>query len=146
MRISCLPQISYLQYCKLKWPISPLRELYWHQRTAFFLANYGTKRHEAITLRLVPVQKKFLCVCMPGGGCRIAFYKLCLTMPLCHRAFRMLKRCSSSSPCPFLHPSVSPTLPSPQILLHYTRLTLGSGCVATRYELHVYTSHSKLWE
>lgn len=81
MKISCLPQISYLQYCELKRPVSPLRKLAWHQRKAFFLANYGTKRHEAITLRLVPVQKKNFCVCMTGGGYRIVFYKLCLTMP-----------------------------------------------------------------
>lgn len=135
MKISCLPQISYLQYCELKRPVSPLRKLAWHQRKAFFLANYGTKRHEAITLRLVPVQKKFLCV-YDGGRIQNSVLQTLLNHAL-HRAFRTLKRCSSSSPCSFFISIRLATLSSPQILLYYTRPTLGTGDVATHYELHV---------
>ena len=121
MRISCLPQISYLQYCKLKWLISPLRELYWHQGKAFFLANYGTKRHEAITLRLVPVQKKVFCVCMAGGGCRIAFYKL-LNHAL--SATGLLERWRGAAPA-LLALSFSHPFPPPFPLPKYFYTTLG---------------------
>lgn len=147
MKISCLPQISYLQYCELKRPVSPLRKLSWHQRKAFFLANYGTERHEAITLRLVPVQKKKKKILgMTGVGCTIVFYKLCLTMP-CTGLLECWRGAALALLALALYPSVFPLFSSPQILLYYTRPTLGTGgCSHMLWTACLCIPHTANWE
>ena len=125
----CLKSVICMLW--VEWHFSPLWKL------PFKIMAPRSEEAEAMITRLVPVKKKKTCVW--GGGCRVTFHEeLCLTMPSLHSALRMLKSCSSSSPCP-LFISIHLSHPHPKYFYSIccTRPTLGTVDVPTHYELHV---------
>lgn len=137
----CLKSVICMLW--VEWHFSPLWKL------PFKIMAPRSEEAEAIITRLVPVKKK---TCVWWGGCRITFHEeLCLTMPSLHGALRILKGCSSSSPCPlFISIHLSHTTPPPILFLFYIlhqAYIRYCGCSHALWIacLSAYLKHSKFW-
>lgn len=93
-----------------------------------------------------PKKKKKKILGMTGVGCTIAFYKLCLTMP-CTGLLECWRGAALALLALALYPSVFPLFSSPQILLYYTRPTLGTGgCSHMLWTACLCIPHTANWE